>query len=201
MSWISELCKAYEHLECAETERTNPLVPAGFILKSVALNIILKPDGTFATAQRIPDEQQHAAVPTTQQAEGRVGIQALPLADNLIYFISGADGESPYYKSYIEQLEAWCAMPEAPEVLRIVLGYLQKKTLYEDLMSVPGLELKYDKNAAMDGQGKEAKLIACFSVQSTAKIAFSLIRRFGKAGKMFARHLPRMASIRKSGCR
>lgn len=169
MSWISELCKAYEHLEGAETERTNPLVPAGFILKSVALNIILKPDGTFATAQRIPDEQQLAAVPTTQQAEGRTGTQAFPLADNLIYFISGADGESPYYKSYIEQLEAWCEMPEAPEVLRIVLGYLQKKTLYEDLMSVPGLELKYDKNAAMDGQGKEAKLIACFSVQSTER--------------------------------
>lgn len=156
MSWMQKLCEVYDAM--AGTEGCT-LLPIGFIQKKIKYDIILSADGSFVTAQQIPEEQQRCAVPSTPQAEGRSGtyIAPFPLADQLKYLLT--ETEEPRSTAYLAQLSDWCDAPDAPDCLRVLRGYLEKRTLLTDLMGVPGLAFAYPR---------EQNSIACFSVQGAA---------------------------------
>lgn len=161
MSWIQKLYEVYDAMAGVED---CSMVPVGFTQKKIKFNIILSAEGEFVTAQEIPEEGQQCMVPSTPQAEGRVGATGapFPLADGLKYVIHGVGEENPRFEMYLAQLSGWCNMAGAPICLHTLLKYLQKRTLFQDLKSVPGLKLKYEP----DGSGTDAKSFACFSVQT-----------------------------------
>ncbi len=166
MSWIQKLCDVYDTM--AGTEGCD-LLPVGFIQKKIKFNIILTADGQFRSAEILSKDGQSFAIPSTPQAEGRTGSsgQPFPLADQLKYLVAGENDDNPRFAAYMQQLSDWCDSPDAPDCLRVLRDYLDKRTLLADLMSVPGLNLRYHKDEeAQDGNGSDASSIACFSIES-----------------------------------
>lgn len=161
MSWIQKLCEVYDAMAGVEG---CTLIPVGFTQKKIKYNIILSAEGEFVTTHELPEDEQTCIVPSTSQAEGRVGATGapFPLADGLKYIVPGVGEENPRFEMYLDQLAAWSCFEGAPKCLQILCQYLQKRTLFQDLMQVPGLKLKYEK----DGSGADAKSFACFSVQT-----------------------------------
>ena len=164
MSFMQKLCDVYDDIiDTSATEGDAPLLPLGFTQKNIAINVILSPVGEFVTAQRLAEEGSTFAIPSTPQAESRSSdATPFPLADSLKYLMSSEHGG--YLDKYLSQLAAWCAATHAPECLRVLLNYLQKQTLYEDLSGVAGLKLQFDKGGK-PGKGKDATQIVCFSVE------------------------------------
>ena len=167
MSTLRKLCDVYDAvIDTTGAEEDRPLPPIGFVQKRIKYNILLSPGGEFLTAQPLPEEEQLCAVPSSPQAEGRASKKSapFPLADCLKYLIAN-DKRPLLFGNYIAQLEDWCAAPDAPDCLRVLLGYLKKKTLYADLCSVPGLKCKFYKDENdTTGEGPDAKSFACFSI-------------------------------------
>lgn len=167
MSTLRKLCDVYDAvIDTTGAEEDRPLPPIGFVQKRIKYNILLSPGGEFLTAQPLPEEEQLCAVPSSPQAEGRASKKSapFPLADCLKYLIAN-DKRPLLFGNYIAQLEDWCAAPDAPDCLRVLLGYLKKKTLYADLCAVPGLKCKFYKDENdTTGEGPDAKSFACFSI-------------------------------------
>lgn len=161
MSWIQKLCQVYDVMSEAED---CGLMLVGFTQKKIKYNIVLSAEGEFVTAQELPKEEQLYVVPSTPQAEGRVGAAGapFPLADGLKYVVPGEREENIRFEMYLEQLSQWCKSSGAPRCLKILRDYLQKRTLFQDISSVQELKLKYNQ----DGSGADAKSFACFSVQT-----------------------------------
>ena len=173
MSWMQKLCDVYDNvIETTAADGDGALLPVGFLRKPIKYNIILSPQGEFVTAQVIPDAEQLCPIPSTPAAEGRTGENGtpFPLADQLKYLLCEDGVENPRFENYLQQLADWCAEPDAPVCLRVLHGYLAQRTLYADLLGVPGLKLKYHKDEnAHDAKGADAKAIACFSIQSVSE--------------------------------
>lgn len=167
MSWIQKLCEVYDVMSGSDECE---LLPIGFTQKKIKYNIIISADGEFVTAQELPKNEQLSTVPTTSEAEARSGKNPVPfpLAEQLKYLVAeGTDqDESPRFSDYLQRLEKWCGDPSAPECLRTLYRYLEKRTLLSDMMSVPNLKLQYHKNEELrDAAGTDSSSIACFSVQ------------------------------------
>lgn len=195
MSWIQKLCDVYDNvIETTAADGDGALLPVGFLRKPIKYNIILSPQGEFVTAQVIPDEEQLCPIPSTPAAEGRTGENGtpFPLADQLKYLLCEDGVENSRFENYLQQLADWCAEPDAPVCLRVLHDYLAQRTLYADLLGVPGLKLKYHKDEnAHDAKGADAKAIACFSIQSASEenrlwmrtdVRESWIRRLAASG-------------------
>lgn len=175
MGWIQELNKVYDTMmQLPETERQG-LIPVGFTQKSIKYLVALHPDGTFSAAYDLSGKKEKNGpvymIPTTPQAETRTGSNGtpFPLADQLKYL--AYDGvENPRLNQYLSQLNDWCEQPDAPEVLKTLYSYLEKKTLLQDMRSF-GLSVQYNKDdAKKDADGKDAKMLVHFSVESAEKI-------------------------------
>lgn len=130
---------------------------------SIEFNIILSPTGELVTSQRLSKKAQAFAVPSTPEAESRSSdIRPFPLAGSLEYLMPKK--QNGKLDSYLAKIKAWCAEPHAPQCLRVLLAWLQKKTLYADLPTVVWLKLEYDKGD-MPGKGKDADKTVCSSVE------------------------------------
>lgn len=165
MSWLEKLCEVYDNVIDTEDARgENPLVPVGFTQKTIKYNIILSADGNFIKAQEI---NRPSVVPSLPEAEGRTGgSKPFPLADGLKYLLADGEKENPCFEEYLKLLSQWCDSPGAPNCLRVLQAYLQKRTLYQDLLNCPEVTVKYHKDEnARDGKGPDAKSVACFSVE------------------------------------
>lgn len=130
---------------------------------SIEFNIILSPTGELVTSQRLSEKAQAFAVPSTPEVESRSSdIRPFPLAGSLKYLMPKK--QNGKLDSYLAKLKAWCAEPHAPQCLRVLLAWLQKKTLYAGLPNVVGLKLEYDKGDT-PGKSKDADKTVCFSVE------------------------------------
>ena len=153
MSWIQKLCEVYDAIigtpDC-------DMLSVGFINKNIELNIILSAKGEFVTAERVPENDRHCAVPSTIAAEARTGssIKPYPLAEQLKYLIVDGEADDAKFCAYMQQLGDWCSFPGAPDCIKVLYSYLEKQTLFSDLMNVPGLNLR-----------SPYKDVVCFSIQ------------------------------------
>lgn len=171
MGWMQKLNEVYDTMiEVTPEEGSNEvvLIPVGFIQKQVKYLITLRSDGTFSDAREMTEDEMTCIIPSTPQAEARTGDNGtpFPLAEQLKYLAcDGAD--NPRLVKYLHQLKDWCDQPDAPDCLRTLYCYLEKKTLLQDLCSVSGLKVKYHKDEAKkDAGGADAKAFVCFAVQS-----------------------------------
>lgn len=171
MGWMQKLNEVYDTMIAVQPEagsNEDVLTPVGFIQKQVKYLITLRADGTFSDAREMTEDERACIVPSTPQAEARTGDNGtpFPLAEQLKYLAcDGAD--NPRLVKYLNQLKDWCGQPDAPDCLRTLYGYLEKKTLLQDLCSVSGLKVEYHKDEAKkDAGGADAKAYVCFAVQS-----------------------------------
>ena len=127
MSWIQKLCEVYGAIigtpDC-------DMLSVGFINKNIELNIILSAKGEFVTAERVPENDRHFAVPSTIAAEARTGssIKPYPLAEQLKYLIVDGEADDAKFCAYMQQLGDWCSFPGAPDCIKVLYSYLEKQT-------------------------------------------------------------------------
>jgi CRISPR-associated protein Csd1 len=149
MGWMQHLVETYENVKDTNAfeEADHPLVPAGFVEKKAAIHVILTKDGTFWRAERVPKEENRFVIPSTPEAECRVGQPApYPLCDELRYVAGDfPTGKNPYFDAYIAALGVWCARNDAPPPLRVLRDYLDQRRLVAD-MRASGFAFDTDKD-------------------------------------------------------
>lgn len=170
MGWMQRLCDVYDvvsRIDIPEDANYTQLVPVGFTKKKMDYVVAVTADGRFSSAHKLGDDDRECVVPTTPEAEGRTGAKGAPypLAENLKYF-AGEEGDPELLDRYLDQLTDWCAQPEAPECLKTLLTYLNKRTLLADLRNDlrKGLKLHKDESRK-DFAGPDGKAMICFSVE------------------------------------
>lgn len=174
MGWMQRLCDVYDvvsRIDIPEDANHTQLVPVGFIKKKIDYLVIVTADGCFSSAHKLDDDERECIVPTTPEAEGRTGAKGAPypLAENLKYF-AGEEGDPELLDRYLDQLTAWSAQPGAPECLKTLLAYLNKRTLLADLRNElsNGLNLHKDERRK-DFAGPDGKAMICFTVEDSSE--------------------------------
>lgn len=166
MGWIQKLCDVYDHAITTDAVTGDrPLLPVGLTTKRIKYHVMLSEQGSFLSATEIPEDEQEAAVPTSPEAEARTSqVAPYPLAEQCKYLFCMDGRENPLFDAYLERMNAWSRASHAPVCLRVLTGYLEKRTLYRDILNA-GIKLKFHKDdAAQDGDGADSKSFLCFSV-------------------------------------
>lgn len=109
-------------------------------------------DGEFADAGYIVDkERQKISIPCTEKSAGRSGKNPYPhpLFDKLFYLAGdGTIGQIENQKAhstYMENLQEWCESEWRNPYVKLVLAYLKKNTLLQDLERVGILRISESK--------------------------------------------------------
>lgn len=167
MAWMQKLCEVYDHaIAKPAAEGKKPLLPVGQIFKKIKYQVTLSAGGEFLEAKEIPEEDQLSAVPTTPQAEARTSTECapFPLAEQCKYLFCMAGKENARFDRYLSQLKAWSESEHAPQCLRTLVTYLEKRTLYQDILK-SGVKLKFHKDEqTQDGAGADSGSFLCFAV-------------------------------------
>lgn len=138
MSWLQKCIQTYDdnlHLVGKTTDNIKyPLTPLFFISQKVQIEIELSEQAEFITATRL--EGENTLIPATESSGGRgSGIAAHPLCDNLGYLGMSDRGKSysEKFEAYRKEVSAWAESEFTHEIPRIVLAYVDKKTVLTDL--------------------------------------------------------------------
>ncbi len=171
MGWIQKLCDVYDvvsRFDIADDSNHTQLARVGFTKKKLSYVVTVTADGEFSSVSVLDKADCECIVPATPEAEGRTGANGAPypLADNLKYFVEEAGTHNALLDDYLAQLKGWCAQPEAPECLKVLLAYLSKRRLLDDLHDQLPKKLKLHKDEVEhDFGGPDAKAMVCFSVE------------------------------------
>lgn len=172
MAWMQKLCEVYDHaITKTAGEEEKLLLPVGLLVKKIKYQVTLSAGGEFLEAKEIPEEEQEAAIPTIPKAESRTGASGapFPLAEQCKYLFCMDGQANPLFDEYMRQMKAWCSAAHAPQCLRVLAAYLEKRALYQDIVA-SGLKLKFHKNdAEQDGAGVDAKSFLCFAVNDAPR--------------------------------
>ncbi|MFA7189165.1 MAG: type I-C CRISPR-associated protein Cas8c/Csd1, partial [Sphaerochaetaceae bacterium] len=160
MSWISRLLDTYNN--CADeigVGADNPdsvvLLPIGHTTNMAHVEICLSEDGDFIHGNSrvlVEKRDQLTIIPCSEDSANRTsGLCPHPLFDKLQYVAGdycqyGGEVKKWDYKSYIANLENWCASSYAVPSVSSILTYLRKGNLISDLVS--------DGILQCDNQGK-----------------------------------------------
>lgn len=137
MSWLTSLSETYDNFYGGAYGQTGErIVPVGFTEKNVLFTVRLDADGNFYSASR--NEEKTVQMPSSPKAAGRTGSAPFPLYDELRYMAGDLSGMlgiqfEAYFESYITALREWSQAAGAPSALKLLLGYLEQKTLANDL--------------------------------------------------------------------
>lgn len=184
MGWIQRLCEVYDvvsGVDMPEEIHHTQLVRVGFTKKKINYLVWITAAGTFSRVIELDKDDCDCIVPTTPEAEGRTGANGAPypLAEQLKYLVEEPDSHNVRLDRYLAQLGDWCAQPEAPECLKTLLSYLNRRTLLKDLrgsLSARKLELHKDETKK-DFSGADANAMVCFEVESGDSIEMRLWKR------------------------
>lgn len=183
MGWMQKLCDVYDvvsRINIPEDANHTQLVPVGFAKKNIAYVVTVTVDGCFSSVHALGDDDCECIIPATPEAEGRTGANGAPypLAENLKYFAEEEGVSNALLDRYLAQLTDWCAQPEAPECLRILLAYLSKRTLLADLRNTLPERLRLHKDESRkDFGGPDGKAMICFSVEDPLSLEMRLWKR------------------------
>lgn len=144
MSWIEELYNTYEN--CNNIEETSsmdgkrakkPLLPLYHKLQNSHIEIILDGEANFIDANLIVDKNdQEIIIPYTEKSGARTTNDCPhPLCDKIQYCAKDYEGKKKkYYESYSSQLERWANSDSSHPMIKIINKYVQKGTLYADIV-------------------------------------------------------------------
>ncbi|MBF0097129.1 MAG: type I-C CRISPR-associated protein Cas8c/Csd1 [Magnetococcales bacterium] len=117
---------------------SSELEPLFHMVQQAHIEITL--DGNGQLLRAVVVEKEPTLIPTTEKsATARTSaIVPHPLSDHVKYcaqdFPEDEKNENIYFKSYRELLDSWCSSPYAHIKARVVLNYLCRGTLFQDLV-------------------------------------------------------------------
>lgn len=181
MSWLGRLCETYDSVIGCACDEGNPLLPVGFVKKTVKFHVLLDSQGRFVSAEELPKNTTYA-IPSTPQAEARTGSkgQPYPLVEQLQYLVGDKVNSRPKHylealNRYLEALNRWCSEPDAPPCLKTLASYLSEGNLLTDLTQTAHLTVKLD--ASGSNKQDDSKSFVCFSVVEPGQGASRLWER------------------------
>lgn len=164
MSWTEELYKVYEQQCGVEHNDGKVLLPISHETVKAQIEITLKFDGSFVTANELDEEGNNTIIPVTEGSGTRSGkgACAMPFADKLSYlagdYFQYTDKDnSKRFDAYISQLNDWHSSQYTHPSVDAVFAYLSQKTLMRDLIDCHVLEMNQETNKI-----KNKKLVDVF---------------------------------------
>lgn len=137
MSWLSALSDTYDNFYGSDaSDRVDPIVPVGFVEKNIVFSVYLDENGNFVRADK---GEKKLLIPSSPSAAGRTSSPtAYPLFDDLRYVAGDMTEElsedfTKFFNIYTNGLNEWSEADGAPHALSVLLGYLERKTLFHDL--------------------------------------------------------------------
>lgn len=147
MSWMEKLYQTYEQAVLLDEpppsdddkKKYSPLVPISHTQQNAHINITIDGAGRFIKAVVLKEKTQ-VVLPATEKSAGRTsGEEPHPLADKLQYVAEDYETyggkKKPYFNSYHELLQKWCASEYAHPKVKVVLQYIEKGTVIQDLIN------------------------------------------------------------------
>lgn len=126
-----ETYDAHANLVGKIREGHQPLAPIGHTVTSAAIEITLDGQGCLVNIAKVDKDAPKIIIPVTEESAGRTSAPAPhPLCEQLGY-LSGEDEKK--FDLYVNQLEAWEESPYSHPALKVILEYVKKQTLLNDL--------------------------------------------------------------------
>lgn len=138
MSWMTKLYETYEAGMALDLSEEEQLMPISHTMQNAHINIVIDGDGNFKRASVL--EKIQIILPATERSAGRSGRKPPPhpLSDKLQYVAKDYldyGGKISFYSEYYDQLEKWCVSEFSHPKARIVLKYINKGKVIEDLVA------------------------------------------------------------------
>ncbi len=143
MSWMQKLYETYENCQsmigAVANDNTVPLLPVCHTTQKAHVEIVIDQRGNFRAARVVPKKNARTIIPCTESSGGRTSGEAPhPLCDKLQYVAAdyGKRGgtKTPYFRSYVSELEKWCNSDFSHPKATAVLKYVKKGTVIKDLV-------------------------------------------------------------------
>jgi CRISPR-associated protein Csd1 len=143
MGWMDRCCRVYDNNRAFIGDMhvsSVPLLPVSHTTQKVNVEVRLRGDGSFASAEVLRSDQMITIIPCTESSSARTsGPVPHPLADKLQYTAGdyvqfGGDAKKSCWKLYIENLETWCESPFSHPKVKAVFQYLLQGHLIADLV-------------------------------------------------------------------
>lgn len=139
MSWIEKLYQTYERCNGAPQFENEPLLPTCHLYQQAHIEVVLDSAGTYLSSRVLTKSEQKTSIPCTEDSASRSSNDAPhALCDKIQYcaldYVAKGGKKKPYWQSYRQQLEQWCASPFGHRKAKSVFAYLQKGNLLQDLI-------------------------------------------------------------------
>ncbi len=152
MSWMQQLYATYEKCQSNtfEFHRDNmPLLPIAHTTQNAQIEITLNEKGEFRRAKKISPEQSKTIIPCTEASGGRTsGKVPHPLCDKLIYLAADYEKytdikikKNNCFDDYCQQLRTWCNSEFGHPKAKIILAYIERQQIIQDLIATQILPL------------------------------------------------------------
>lgn len=151
MSWIENLYQTYENCKgkIGDPNDKTPLNPICHTTQQAHIKIVIDGNGNFLRASAIPKELSTTITPCTEQSGSRSGTKPVshPLFDKLQYIagdfldfggevtVGYAKNPKVPYENYIKDLSDWCSSPYGHPKVSVILAYLRKGQVIQDLVN------------------------------------------------------------------
>ena len=195
MGWMRALAETYDNYYNGEPlNDASPLVQVGFVEKKIEICVRIDSKGEFHSAEILPNGKI-LNIPSSPAAEGRTGDSALPfpLNEQMQYVAGDLSESSKYFDAYLSKLKSWCNRDDAPDELKLLLSYIEKRTLKSDL--VINNFIKLDKNGVIPS--KYYKMIVDFLIQLPEEEKFESLAKLDSIRKSWEKYL--LSEMEESG--
>ncbi|MCK5542678.1 MAG: type I-C CRISPR-associated protein Cas8c/Csd1 [Desulfobacterales bacterium] len=138
MSWMAKLYDTYEAGAALDLPEKEHLMPISHTLQNAHINIVIDGDGNFKRASVL--EKTQIVLPATEKSAGRSGRKPPPhpLADKIQYVAKNYldyGGSISFYSEYNDLLKEWCKSEFSHPKAQMVLKYIDKGQVIEDLVA------------------------------------------------------------------
>lgn len=182
MNWIRDLYDTYENCKEEYAGRMingNVLLPVSYTLLNVQIEVILNEEADIVDAYVLDKKESATMLPCTIASANRTSHKvAHPLFDKLEYIAKELKCEAEgklLFEDYRKQLSDWCNTEGSPEQLRILLKYLDKGILIENLIERNVLVGESGKLAEKSKENSESKIFKVLTgSQEKALVRFSI---------------------------
>lgn len=141
LNWIRDLYDTYENCKEEYAGRMiegNALLPVSYTLLNAQIEVILNEEAEIIDALVVDKKEASTMLPCTIASANRTSHKvAHPLFDKLEYIAKELECEAEgklLFEDYRNQLFDWCNTEGSPKQLKILLKYLDKGTLIQDLI-------------------------------------------------------------------
>lgn len=183
-NWMDALVETYDI--CVKDPSTRkdrvPLIPICHTLSNAQITVTIDKNGCFISADVIPKDRQNTLIPCTESSAGRTsGPCPHPLNDKLVYLVPDLKDHvhrkiSPKFECsnelYMEQLRSWCNSEYSNTKVQLVLQYMEKGTLLDDLIQSGTIVLDPDGLIATKEQTPDAPLFSISKIVDGQQDAF-----------------------------